>query len=95
MKKLFTILIVLAFIACSKQIYTPTEANVNKREPATLAELQQGHDLFVKNCGRCHKLPRPESHSAQQWTKVLDKMGPKAKLDKDQVSLVYKFVVNY
>jgi cytochrome c2 len=95
MKKTIVVILMLAFVACSTKIYTPTSANVNKKETATLAELQQGHDLFKDKCGKCHKLPKPENRNAEQWTKVLEKMGPMAKLSKEQVSLVYKYVVNF
>ena len=75
-------------------VYTPTEANVNKVEPASLAELQQGHDLFQNTCGKCHKLPKPGSHSREEWIKILAMMAPKAKLNTEQSNLVYKHVVN-
>jgi len=95
MKPIIAIILLLAFVACSTHIYVPSEANVNKVETATLAELQQGHDIFKNSCGKCHKLPKPQAHKAEQWTKILEKMGPKAKLSQEQVSLVYKYVVNF
>ena len=95
MKKTAAIILLLAFAACTTKIYLPTDANVNKRETASLADLQQGHDIFKAKCGKCHGYKKPEKYSAGQWTKILQKMGPKAKLDKDQVSLVYKYVVNF
>jgi cytochrome c5 len=94
MKPLFIALLLVAGVACTTQLYVPTEANVNKVEPATLADLQQGHDLFQNHCGKCHKLPKPAAHSKDEWTKILSKMAPKAKLTADQSSLVYKYVVN-
>ena len=95
MKTTIAVILLLVFAACSTQIYTPTSANVNKHETATLTELQQGHDIFQNKCGKCHRYKKPAKYSAAQWTKILEKMGPKAKLNKDQVSLVYKYVVNF
>lgn len=95
MKPTIVIILLLAFAACTTQIYVPSEANVNKRQTASLEELTQGHKLFGDKCGRCHKLPNPPKYNSDQWTKILEKMGPKAKLDKSQVDLVYKYVVNY
>ncbi len=95
MKVVVTLLLLLTFAACTTQLYVPTTANVSKHEAATLAELQQGHDLYSSKCGRCHSLKKPSSRTAAQWTKILEKMGPKAKLSKDQTALVYKYVVNY
>jgi len=94
MKPILIAVLFVASVACTTQLYAPTEANVNKVEPASLAELQQGHDLFQTNCGKCHKHPKPGSHSKDEWTKILDKMAPKAKLNTEQTELVFKYVVN-
>jgi len=94
MKPILIALLFVASVACTTQLYTPSEKNVNKVAPASLAELQQGHDLFQNKCGKCHKLPNPAKHSKDEWTKILAKMAPKAKLSSDQSDLVYKFVVN-
>jgi hypothetical protein len=95
MKKLSTIIITLAFVSCTSKLYNPTEVNVNKREIASLTELQQGKEIFSGKCGGCHKLPNPEKYQPQVWTKILEKMAPKAKLTVDQKELVYKYVSNY
>jgi cytochrome c5 len=94
MKPILIALLFIAGVGCTTQFYTPTEANVNKVETASLAELQQGHDLFQNKCGKCHKLPKPAGHSKDEWTKILAKMAPKAKLTTEQADLVYKYVVN-
>jgi len=87
-------MIFLASAACTTQLYVPVEANVNKAETASLAELQKGHDLFQNNCGKCHKLPKPEKLTNPQWATILDKMAPKAKLNTDQSDLIYKYIIN-
>jgi len=94
MKPILIALVFVASVACTTQLYVPTEANVNKVEPASLAELQQGHDLYQNHCGKCHKLAKPGSHSRDEWTKILGKMAPKAKISTEQSDLVYKYVVN-
>lgn len=94
MKPILIALLFVASVACTTQIYTPSEMNVNKVEPASLAELQQGHDLFQNNCGKCHKLPKPNKLSNQDWTKILKKMSVKAKLNPDQSDLIYRYLVN-
>jgi cytochrome c5 len=94
MKPIFIALLFVAAVACTSQIYVPTEKNVNKVETASLAELQTGHALFMKVCGKCHKLPKPGSHSNEEWKKILEKMAPKAKIDSDQSFLIYRYFVN-
>jgi hypothetical protein len=95
MKTTIIIILVLAFVSCTTKLYIPSEANVNKRETASLAELQQGKEIFSNKCGRCHKLPKPEKHMPEEWTKILEKMAPKAKLTADQTALVFKYISNY
>ena len=94
MKPILIALLFVASVACTTQLYTPTDANVNKVEKASLAELQQGHDIFQSKCGKCHKLPKPGKHSKDDWTKILTKMAVKAKLNTEQHDLVYKYLVN-
>jgi hypothetical protein len=95
MKTTIIIILVLTLVSCTTKLYIPSEANVNKREAASLAELQQGKEIFSNKCGRCHKLPKPEKHMPEEWTKILEKMAPKAKLTPDQKALVFKYVSNY
>lgn len=94
MNKLILLFTIIACAACSSQLYIPTEVNVNKVETASLSELQKGHDLFQNNCGKCHKIPKPDNHTNQQWVKILENMAPKAKLSTEQSDLVYKYIVN-
>jgi len=94
-KATIIIILFLAFVSCTTKLYTPSEANVNKRQTASLAELQQGKEIFSAKCGRCHKLPKPEKHQPEEWTKILEKMAPKAKLTADQKALVFKYISNY
>jgi cytochrome c2 len=94
MKPILLVFLFVASVACTTQLYVPTEANVNKAEPATLSELQQGHDIFQNHCGKCHKLPKPAAHTNPEWTKILGKMAPKAKLTTEQSDMVYKYLAN-
>jgi hypothetical protein len=94
MKPILIILLFIAGVACTKQLYVPSAKNVNKVEQASLAELQQGHDLMLANCSKCHKVPMPNSHSNIEWKGILEKMAPKAKLNSDQSYLIYRYIVN-
>ncbi len=95
MKPILVAFLLIVAAACSTtQLYTPGEKNVNKVEPATLAELQQGHDLYMNNCGKCHKLPGISKHTNQQWKGILDRMIPKAELNNEQSYLIFRYIVN-
>jgi hypothetical protein len=95
MRTITAILLILTFASCTTKLYTPSDANVNKRETASLTELQQGKEIFSTKCGRCHKLPNPEKHQPEEWTNILGKMAPKAHLTAEQKALVFKYVSNY
>jgi hypothetical protein len=94
MKPILIALIFLGAIACTSQLYVPTEKNVNKFLPATIEELTQGRELFVGKCGKCHDLPKLTSRSDSEWKKTMEKMGPKAKIDSDQSYLVLRYILN-
>jgi mono/diheme cytochrome c family protein len=94
MKPIFFALVFIATAACTSQLYVPSEKNVNKVEPATLVELQQGHDLYLNNCGTCHKLPKPGSQTDIGWKKTLEVMIPKTKLNSEQSYLIFRYLVN-
>lgn len=94
MKPILLALVLLAGVACTSQLYVPSEKNVNKFMEASLPELQQGHDLYLNNCGKCHKLHNPSSQSNIEWKGVLEKMAPKAKLNEEQSFLIYRYLVN-
>jgi|APIni6443716594_1056825.scaffolds.fasta_scaffold51654_3 cytochrome c5 len=88
--------LLLGAVACSTtKKSTSADSKGIKTEPSALtAELKQGQDLFVGKCGKCHDLPVLASHDAEGWKKVLDVMGPKAKLDAAQTDLVYRYITN-
>lgn len=94
MKHILLALVFFAAVACTSQLYVPGESNINKVEQASLAELQQGHDLYVNNCGKCHKLPGLNKKTNPQWKKTLEVMIPKAKLNNDESYLIYRYIVN-
>ena len=59
---------------------------------ATLSSLDAGRRAFADNCAGCHALPRPESKSAEEWSKVLDEMAQEAKLTSGQKDLIAQFL---
>jgi hypothetical protein len=74
----------------SDSYYTPTAANVTPN--ATLAELQQGRDLYLGKCGTCHQIYSPDSFNASNWQNILSMMAPRAGLSSANSTLVYKYV---
>ncbi len=90
LKKLFAALGVLLIVlsACT------TKSVSVKTENLDSAKLAQGAVLYEESCKKCHDLPIPTEHTAEQWMKIMDWMAPKAKLTPEQKQLVYNYVTS-
>lgn len=51
-----------------------------------------GKLIYESKCGQCHKLFEPDKYNAQQWSKWVDKMAPKAKLTEVEKGQVYQYL---
>ena len=96
---IFSIVTFVLFIViwgCTKNtidtssLYVPTSSDVTLN--ATLSELQQGRDLYINNCGRCHNLYSPDNYTPAQWKTVLGSMTPRTSLSSTEIQLVTKYV---
>lgn len=80
----------VAFLfSCSPK--TPAVASVKTINAEYLA---QGNTIFTNSCGKCHDLPNPTDHSAQDWVGIMNSMAPKAKLTEKQHEMVYDYIVS-
>ena len=52
-----------------------------------------GKQLYETNCKKCHELHAPNSRKDLQWVKVMEKMGPKAKLNDSHYMMVASYLV--
>lgn len=88
--------VLLLIMSCSKNntatssLYTPTSADVTPT--ATLAELQQGHTLYINNCNSCHSLYSPDDYNSTQWKSIISNMGPRTTMSSSEILLVTKYV---
>jgi cytochrome c5 len=76
---------------------SPAEvASVKAQFPtATDAQIQEGHDMFVAKCNKCHSHPDlgPSANAKVEWDKVVVRMGKKADLTDDQTNNVLHYVL--
>jgi hypothetical protein len=74
---------------------TPANAEQAKRQwpDVTVDSLEQGRSLYVARCGSCHSLYLPSSFDATGWQERLGLMAPRARLNDDERTLVYKYLV--
>ena len=100
-RKIHYLLILLALTAilssCTKDstvsegsLYTPSIADITAN--ATLQELQQGRELYISYCNRCHGLYLPENYTPAQWKTTMISMGPKAGASSSDLLLITKYV---
>lgn len=74
----------------TSSLYLPTSSDVTLS--TTLSELQQGRDLYINNCGRCHGLYSPDNYTPAQWKNILNSMVPKTGMGTAEILLVTKYV---
>ena len=73
---------------------TPKPSVVEGTKTNTAEKLALGKTVFENSCARCHDLPDPSAHSAQDWVGIMNSMAPKAKLNDEQHQLVYDYIVS-
>ena len=97
-KKLSTLVIILLLIACgSAKLMTPTQADADRGAKLfpgyTLADLNQGKEIYEKNCNKCHGYKDPMKKKDKKWVKVVPKMAKKADLDSLKGDAILKYVL--
>ena len=80
----------LSFLASCTTKPAVVEASETDREET----LTAGKTIYENSCARCHELPNPTAHSAQDWVGIMNWMAPKAKLNDEQHALVYDYIVS-
>lgn len=89
------VLLGVSSAACGGAGVTPAMVSAaKKRWPDASAEsLERGRALFADKCKVCHALPAPKEHSADEWPKIMDKMGKLAELDPAGREAVLRYVI--
>jgi len=93
MKKGYVVLIgTMLLAACgTTKLIQPTQADAERGSQKftnlTLAQLNQGKELFEQNCSLCHGLKKPESRNEDQWSKIVPNMAEKVNRKKGEGTL--------
>lgn len=85
-----TPVILLGFLASC----TPKPAVVEGTQTNMAERIAQGKVIYDNSCGKCHDLPNPTDHSAQDWVGIMNWMAPKANLNEEQKDMAYDYVVS-
>lgn len=59
---------------------------------SSTTKFPEGKDLYVSKCTACHKVYEPQLHTKDEWKKILDEMGSKAKLIDNEKQLILNYL---
>jgi cytochrome c5 len=57
------------------------------------AKMGNGKQVYYVKCSKCHQAKEPELYTAERWVKIVDWMGPRAKIteiEKENILLYVK-----
>ena len=57
-----------------------------------LARMEQGRDIYVTRCAKCHSAEPIKKYSQMEWEKIMPKMSVKTKLTFTEDALVRDYV---
>ncbi len=81
----------------SNGVPTPYQAQVDaiqtKYKDVTLQTLTSGHAIYVGACTNCHRAKNINKFTEENWTKIMNRMTPKAKLTEAEKDQVTKYVM--
>lgn len=98
MNKYYYLLIILLTTACTSAIVKMTpkngDENYSKEKWSSISfeEINKGYILYKDNCNQCHKYYKPSSYADHKMEFIIQDMATKAKLNKEQAELIYKFI---
>ncbi len=90
MKKIILIGCLMMLLSCSSSLYVP----IASTPTASLENLKNGRETYVKKCASCHQLHLPSEFSEEEWQYNLNKMQVKAKITDEKKQLVYQYLMN-
>jgi cytochrome c2 len=69
-----------------KQTIEDQLISINKM--ASAENIEKGEAIYTSNCGRCHKLYKPEKRNINAWMNVMKRMALEASLSEQNYKLV-------
>ena len=64
----------------------------NKNSTGRSTKFPEGRSLYLAKCTACHKAYEPKLHTLAEWTKILDEMGSKAKLTREEKNMILDYL---
>jgi mono/diheme cytochrome c family protein len=83
-------------VKCSSLTKAPREADFTvaqkKWTNIKMEDLSAGHAIYTKKCNTCHGLKEIKDYNQDTWTKLIDAMAPKAKLNKTETLQLRQYI---
>lgn len=84
------LLLSLVGAGCSAPTASSPSALASTGVPADLA---QGRSYFLRECGQCHRIFRPEEKTPEAWQTILARKAAKVSLTKTQYEKLTAYVL--
>lgn len=85
MKIILVILFLIALVdACNQGYFINTELET---------QFPEGRELFISKCNSCHQLYDPDKYDSTGWNSILVTMKVKAKINEDQSTEIYNWIL--
>jgi cytochrome c5 len=56
------------------------------------AKMGNGKQVYYVKCSKCHQAKEPELYTAERWVKIVDWMGPRAKITETEKENILLYV---
>ncbi len=97
--KPLTLFIIVFAAGCAATLPNPTSEDIESFrtiDPSiTIETVRNARDVYVVKCSGCHSLYLPSSYRPEQWPKILEDMGMKAKTSTEENEKILFYVCLY
>ena len=80
-------------MACSQALYVPAPENVHDVD--RIASLTKGRNLYIRHCGSCHNLYKPQTYSNEKWVVEMQEMKVEAKINDETAQQILEYLTGY
>jgi cytochrome c5 len=95
-KVIYTLSAIALLAACTPktaEVIEVVEVEKAETEKFPNTEVAEGSQLYMDNCGKCHKHKTVTDFTQDQWKKIVPKMSEMSKLDATQENKILQFVL--
>ncbi|HCY75518.1 MAG TPA: hypothetical protein DHV28_06320 [Ignavibacteriales bacterium] len=80
------------FLLTSLLVFITACGSSNNQTSDESTKQSTGRSLYISKCTSCHKAYDRELHTPDEWEKILNEMGKKAKLRADEKENILKYL---